>query len=293
MLDIGGSFLKAVLLDGEYNVVANSYSIIPIDSNGPSEQVIHNITFVLEEKISIGRALGEVGGIGVCFPEFSDYKKGTIAKINEKFRNSAGINLRDEIIKRLGLSPHFLINFEEDSIAFLKGEVHIGKVKKFKRIIGLTLGTGLGSAFMDGGKIVRNTPGVPANGELGYLPNKGGIIEDTISSKGITKIYKTHTGILEYEVKIIADHAKKGNAMAIRTFEEFGRITGKMLKPYFENFKAECIILGGQIAKSFELFAVPLEKELSNISSLKKVTQAESIDFSPFYGLLSMIKAVH
>jgi glucokinase len=182
-LDVGGTLIKAAVLNGEYEVITNSYSNSSIDSNRSSEQVINTITSVLEEKFYIAKKLGEIRGIGLCFPEFSDYEKGTIAVMNDKFQNSAGINLRDEIIKKLGLSPNFLIVFEEDSIAFLKGEVHVGKVRNFNRIIGLTLGTGLGSAFMDGGEIVRNAPGVPTNGELGCLPYKGGIIEELSQAK--------------------------------------------------------------------------------------------------------------
>jgi glucokinase len=291
-LDVGGTLIKAALLNSEYEVIANSYSITPIDSNGPSEKVINTITSVLEEKFYKARALGEVRGIGLCFPEFSDYKKGIIAVMKDKFQNSAGINLRDEIIKKLGLSPNFLIVFEEDSIAFLKGEVHLGNADDFNRIIGLTLGTGLGSAFMDGGKIVRNAPGVPPNGELGYLPYKGGIIEDIISSKGITSVYKRYTGITEKDVRSIALRAKKGDINGIQTFVEFGQTAGHLLKPYVKDFNTECIIIGGQIAKSFELFAVPLKKELSSISSLKEILQAESIDFSPFYGLLNLINDI-
>lgn len=291
-LDVGGTLIKAALLNSEYEVIANSFSITPIDSNGPSEQIINTITSVLEAIFYKAKALGEVRGIGLCFPEFSDYEKGTIAVMKDKFQNSAGIDLRDEIIKKLRLSPNFLILFEEDSIAFLKGEVSEGKAKNFNRIIGLTIGTGLGSAFMDKGEIVRNAPGVPTDGELGCLPYKGGMIEDMISSKGITNIYRRNTGILEKDVKSIALCAKKGDINSINTFEEFGQTTGQILKPYIEDFKPECIIVGGQIAKSFELFAIPLKKKLSGISSVKKINQAESIDFSSFYGLLNMIKAV-
>jgi len=150
----------------------------------------------------------------------------------------------------------------------------------------------LGSAFMDGGKIVRNAPGVPPNGELGYLPYKGGIIEDIISSKGITSVYKRYTGITEKDVRSIALRAKKGDINGIQTFVEFGQTAGHLLKPYVKDFNTECIIIGGQIAKSFELFAVPLKKELSSISSLKEILQAESIDFSPFYGLLNLINDI-
>ena len=288
-LDVGGTSIKAALLNGEYDIVENSFSIEPIDSNGPSGQVIDVITSVVEEKFCTGREVGEIRGIGLCFPELSDYKSGTIAIIKEKFRNSSGVKLRDEIIKRLGLPLNFHIVFEEDSVAFLMGAVRVGKVKDFKRILGLTLGTGLGSAFMVDGRIVRNAVGVPPDGELGYLPYNDGVIEDIISSRGIIDGYRRYAGHLEKDVKCIALLATKGDANAIRAFEEFGKRMGQILRQFVEDFEAECFILGGQIAKSTELFIVPLKKELSGIASLKRVMQAESIDLCPFYGLLSML----
>ena len=288
MLDIGGTSIKAALLDKDCKVVANSFSITTIDSNGMSEQVINNIISIVKETYCTAAKIGNISGIGICFPEFSDYQKGTIAVIKEKFRNSAGISLRDEIIKRLGLFSTFPFVFEEDSIAFLKGASRNSKAKTFNRIIGITLGTGLGSAYMEHGKIVRNAPGVPLNGELGYLPFKKGIIEDIISSRGLLSIYVRYSGNLENNAMEIALRAKKGDASAIRAFEKFGRVMGQILKQYIEDFGAECIILGGQIAKSYELFAMPLKNELTGIASLKKIIQPDDIDFCPFYGLFTM-----
>ncbi len=291
-LDVGGSFVKAALLSSEYEVVAGSFSNTPIDTSGPSKQVIDTIIAVIAEKFRIVKAFGEVKAIGLCFPEFSDYSKGTIAMMKDKFQQCCGIVLRDEIINGLRLSPDFQIVFEEDSLAFMRGALRRGKAEAYDRIIGLTLGTGLGSAFMEKGKIIRNAPGVPPDGELGCLPLKGGIIEDIISIKGILRIYRGISRKPENDVKTIALQAQKGDAAAMRSFDEFGKTMGQILKKYVEDFRAECIILGGQIAKSFELFATPLRSELSGVVSLQEIVPAASINFSSFYGLLSMIKDV-
>jgi len=289
-LDIGGSFIKAALLSSGYEIVAGSFSNTPIDTSGPSKQIIDTIIAVIADKIRTAKTFGEVKAIGLCFPEFSDYSTGTIAMMKDKFQKCRGIVLRDEIINGLRLSPDFHIVFEEDSLAFMRGVVRQLKADDYSRIIGLTLGTGLGSAFMENGKIVRNAQGVPPDGELGCLPLKEGIIEDIISIKGILQIYRGISGKSKNNVKIIALQAQKGDAAAIQTFDEFGKTMGQILKIYIEDFRTECLILGGQITKSFELFAAPLKSELSSVVSLQEIVPAASIDFSSFYGLLNMIR---
>jgi len=289
-LDIGGSSVKAALIKFTYEVIANSYTNIPIDSNGPQRQVIDTIIATIAEKISLSKTLGNIKAIGISFPEFSDYKKGIIAFMKDKFQNSGGICLRDEIIRGLGLSNDFCIVFEEDSVAFLKGAIRLEKFRKFNRIIGLTLGTGLGSAFMIRGEIIRNSADIPPDGELGCLPYEEGKIEDIISIKGILNIYKRITRKEEKDVKDIAEKARKGEANAIRTFEEFGRIMGQIIRPYVENFKTECIIIGGQITKSFYFFEESLRLKLLGIPSLKEIIPADAIDYCPFFGLISMIE---
>ncbi len=289
-LDIGGSSVKSAVLTYNYKVLKNSFSILSIDSNKPSEQVVEIIISVIKEKINISKMPERIAGIGISFPEFSDYHNGTIAIMKDKFRNSGGVNLRSEIINRIGFPSDFPLIFAEDSISFLRGVVSTGRFKKFNRIIGLTLGTGLGSAFMIDGEIVRNAPDVPKDGELGSIPYKKGIIEDIISKKGIIDLYRQHTGKFEENVRNIAINAENGDTVARTTFIQFGQLSGQILKPYVKLFKAECLVIGGQIAKSYDFFKIPLLSELSDLPFLKKIKPASSIDYAPLYGLLDMIK---
>jgi glucokinase len=290
-LDIGGSTLKAALLDSSPEVVSGSFTKVPIDSNGPQRRVIDTIIATIAEKFSLSGTPENVKAIGISFPEFLDYKQGIVAFMKDKFQNIGGIRLRDEIIKGLGLSNNFCIVFEEDSVAFLRGAVQSEKFRKFKRIIGLTLGTGLGSAFMVEGRIIRDAVDIPPNGELGCLPYEEGVVEDVVSIKGIIKIYRKITGNEEQDVSKIAERAIKGESTATRSFEEFGRRMGQIIRPYVENYKTECIVIGGQIAKSFDLFEESLRIKLVGIPSLKEIMPAESIDFCPFFGLLNTVES--
>jgi len=289
-LDIGGSSVKAALINSAHEVVTDSFTNTRIDSNGPQRQVIDTIIATIAEKFSLSKTLGNIKAIGISFPEFSDYEQGIIAFMKDKFQNAGGICLKDEIIRGLGLSNDFCIVFEEDSVAFLKGALRVEDFHEFNRIIGLTLGTGLGSAFMVAGKIIRDAADVPPDGELGCLPYREGIIEEKVSINGILKIYRKITGNEEKDVKNIAEKANKGEANAIRTFEEFGGRMGQIIRPYVESFKTECLIIGGQIAKSYNFFEESLRLKLIDIPSLKEIRPAESIDFCPFWGLISMIE---
>ncbi|HJX69788.1 MAG TPA: ROK family protein [Dehalococcoidia bacterium] len=286
-MDIGGTSLKSAVLSGECEVLLNSFSLTSINSRGSAEQIIATITSMLKKQSQEANNFGELKGIGLSIPGPFDYEKG-ISLMKHKFQNIYGLNLRSEITKMLALPERLPVIFEEDSAAFLKGEAWMGNAKGFNRIIGLTLGEGLGASFMVNGKITRDTSqGTPPDGELWHLPCEGGILEDKLSRRGIMQIYREITGSSEEsDVKDIALRAESGDVSSIRTFEEFGLIMGQLLKPHVQRFNAECIVIGGQISKSFELFATPLSKVLSLTPSLKKVTRAKSVELSPLYGLL-------
>ena len=287
MVDVGGTSVKSALLSSEREIVENSYSIAPVDAGGSSEQIIGTIVSVLKQKLF--QIPDELTGIGLCFPGPFDYEQG-VGLMKHKFSSIYGINLKDEVIGRLRLAQDFPVVFEEDSVAFLKGEAWIGNATGFSRIIGLTLGAGLGSAFMVNGKIIQNAPDVPPDGELWCFPDNGGIMEDHLSRRGIVRIHQEVTGDSGDDVEAIAHRAKLGDADSIRTFEEFGRIMGRLLRPHVERFGAECIVVGGQIAKSFDLFGPSLREGLSDVPQLEKINRAKFIEFSPFFGLLLEMK---
>jgi len=294
-LDIGGTFLKTAIIDSDGSIFQDSFRQVPIDSEGSAETILNTFTqtFATSLKIAKNSKL-EIIGIGIATPGPFNYEKGVSLMKKDKFRTIYGINLKDEFRKRLKLEEDFLILFEVDSWAFLRGEVWCGAGgNEYSRLVGVTLGTGLGTTFMIDNRIIIRGQGAPPYGWIAGLPFGGGMPEDKVSRRGIIARYKELKGgeySEDLDVKEIALQAlNKKDKISLQVFREYGFHLGRVLKPYLTKFKAECLILGGQISKSFSLFEKPLKNQLKSVPTLKKITLAQNIDLSSLYGVAKLI----
>ncbi|MBY3622055.1 ROK family protein [Acinetobacter sp. CUI P1] len=68
------------------------------------------------------------------------------------------------------------------------------------------------------------------------------------------------------DVKELAEHARNGNSMSSKVFEEFGKRLAEMLKSYVVDYQPNRIVIGGQIAKSIDLFGPALQTGLADSS---------------------------
>jgi glucokinase len=213
--------------------------------------------------------------------------------MRHKLRAIYGVNLKDELNERLELPQKFIIRFENDAWTFLRGEAWLGAARGFRRAVGITLGTGLGSAFMVGDRVVLEGAGIPPKGSIYDLPYEGGIVEDKISRRGIIARYKELAGRRYREGMDVEDIAIRGikhkDKFSIQVFNEMGKRLGQVLRPILSEFRAECLVLGGQISKSFILFSNPLQGELQSIPTLKKIAPANMIDLSPIFGAAKLV----
>jgi len=284
-LDVGGTSIMSALVSMDGHLIDQSYRMTVIDSKGSADKIIN--TFIEPMELAFrfaGKNNLEIAGISLGIPGPFDCENGiSLIKGVDKYESIYGMNLRTEFRKRLGLENQFPIMFEFDGWSFVRGEAWQGAGKSFNRLIGLTLGTGFGSGFMIDDEMVDTGPGVPELGWIGGIPYRYGILDDRISRRGIIARFLEVSGnpILDVDVKDIAEKADTNDAHAIFVFEETGSILGEMLKPVAEKFGAECIVVGGQIAKSYHLFAHSLRKELPDSIELR---QAENIKQSAILG---------
>jgi predicted NBD/HSP70 family sugar kinase len=139
--------------------------------------------------------------------------------------------------------------------------------------VGVTLGTGVGSAFAVDGDIVRSGDGVPPRGEIWNLPWDGGIVEDAISTRGIQSEYELRTKERP-TVREIAERCPSDED-AVAVFEEFGETLGNVLKQVTAAFDPATIIFGGAISRSADLFLNATRRRLSESTTLKVSTLFE------------------
>jgi len=300
-VDIGGTSIRCGLISSVGKLFKGSYKKIPADSKGSAKTILDTFTSALRNCLKKAKVakLNLVGiGIGMCGP--LDYDKGiSLIKGVDKYESLYGINLKNAFRKRLKLCreqsrPFLTIVFEPDSWAFARGEAWLGAGKDYQRILAITLGTGFGSAFVVNEELLADGPGVPPPyGWIGSLPFRNGKLDDFISKRGILNLYQSlvRNGRDRslplpkgFDIKDIALKARTGDTISQKVFKEFGKLLGKALVPSLKQFRAECLILGGQISKSFDLFKEPLLEELARLRLLKKITVAHSLNFSALKG---------
>jgi glucokinase len=213
----------------------------------------------------------DVDGMSFAFPGPFDYAAG-ISHLTHKFVSLNGKSLRAAISAHFDLEPS-RIQFVNDADAFLLGELSQPPSARGGKTVGITLGTGVGSAFAVDGDIVRSGDGVPPNGEIWNLPWDGGIVEDAISTRGIQSEYERRTK----ERPTVREIAQRcpADQDAIAVFERFGETLGDVLRQVTAAFNPATIIFGGAISRSAELFLRVAERRVSESTTLKVSTLFE------------------
>lgn len=201
-------------------------------------------------------------GIAVAIPNPFDHDSG-VSYMQHKYRQLYGVDLRCGLSKSLSCDPT-RIHFLNDAAAFLIGELDQGAAAGSARSVGITLGTGVGSAFAVHQEVVTSGAGVPPGGEIWNLAYRGGIVEDVISTATIQKEYTRLTGV-SVEVREIANLART-QPEAGRVFETFGRELGQVVRHTCSGFAPERVVLGGGISRTASIFLSSAEKEIADLN---------------------------
>lgn len=217
--------------------------------------------------------------LGVAVPGPFDYALG-VSRMAHKLEALRGVDLRSELSAALDLPVPSAACFLNDADAFLLGESWAGAARGHRRAVGITLGTGLGSSFVAGGRLVHAGPGVPEGGELHRLSFRGAPVEQTISRGAVLAQYPAD-GV---DVEEIAGRARAGERQARQVFDDLGDALAEFLVPSLRAFEPSCLVVGGSIARSFDLLEARLRPGLEVVESLRAVTAAERLDDAPLLG---------
>jgi glucokinase len=246
-IELGGSHVSAAQVDVASGRVANPLRA-PLDPLGTRAELLECI---------VGAARSVADGaarVGVAVPGPFDYDRGVctihgVGKLEALF----GVDLRSELSLVFTAADAQAIRFLNDAEAFLLGEAAAGAVRGCSRAIGVTLGTGLGSAFLVDGEIVRSGPGVPPDGELHRVLFRGRPVEEVLSGRGLRARFGG--GVDPDRIALLADG---GDRHAAAAFAAFGADLGAFLEPAVREFAAQCVVVGGAIARAWRHFGASL-----------------------------------
>ena len=263
--DVGGSHVAAaVCCAPDYrlgSVISAPHATV--SSPGAFLDLLHDLGM----KARIGSE-GIIGAM-LAVPGPFDLQAG-VSLMRHKLPYLYGVDLRQGLAERFALPPA-QVRFLNDADAYLLGEVGAGAARNFRRAVGLTLGTGIGSAFAVGGDLVTEGPGVPRGGEIWNLPYQCGIVEDFISSRAIVGNYERRTG-KKREVVDLASAAQSDPAAQL-AFIEFGQHLGAVIRTLLAEFHADVIVLGGGISRSANLFLPTVQAEIGDSATQLRVSE--------------------
>jgi glucokinase len=140
-------------------------------------------------------------------------------------------------------------------------------------VVGLTLGTGVGSAFLVRGTLVDDGPDVPPEGAAHRLTIDGRPLEDSVSTRAIVGRYAGLASGGLADVCEIAARARRGDEHAHAVLHDAFCGLGRALAPWFARFQPTVVVVGGAMAGSWDLIAAPLLEGLE-LAPAGRVTPA-------------------
>jgi predicted NBD/HSP70 family sugar kinase len=275
-LEIGGTHVSA----GRVDVARSRLDLsgprrFSLDGRSSREELLTTIT-----NAALDVTLSEIDLWGVATPGPFDYERGVslirgVAKLDALY----GIDLRDRLSRELALKHADHVRFVNDAHAFVLGEWWAGAAKGHERAMGVTLGTGLGSGFLADGQLVVSGSDIPPEGRLDLVLFRGGPVEDVVSSRGIVAAFGETLDVAE-----IARRARGDDPRAVAVLRAFGAALGEFVGPWVGRFEPSCLVFGGSITRSWDLFAEAFLGSCPEASRLERCGPADRLDEAPLLG---------
>lgn len=254
-VDIGGSHITAAMVNlTTSTLVPGSSARSAIATGDPAEKIITAWCNIISSAFTATPGCSRK--IGIAMPGPFDYEQGIcFIKDQGKYEALYGMPVKAMMAAELGIRVED-IRMMNDALCFLQGEVAGGAVSGYSSALGLTLGTGLGSAIYQ--------KGVTEDADLWHTPFREGIAEDYLASRWFVKRYEEVSGRAVANTKELVELIPSDPSIK-SLFEEFSDHLAQFLSGAIIIHQPEVIVLGGNIAKSYRLFLPTLESRLKEL----------------------------
>ncbi|HEX8768833.1 MAG TPA: ROK family protein, partial [Jatrophihabitans sp.] len=133
--------------------------------------------------------------------------------------------------------------------------------------------------------VIDTGSSVPPQAELHLLSHAGRPLEDWVSRRAIRAAFVRAGGPDTADVKEIAERARAGDRAAALAFGGAFEVLGEVLGPWLQRFRAELVVVGGSISRSWDLIEQPLRTGLSHSSDWRAAIETAAWpELSPLVG---------
>lgn len=247
----------------------------PTSAQAPEQQVIEELIDGIAPFID-----SDVLGIGIGVPGLIDPELGIVYDL-VNIPSWKKVHLKASLEDRFKI-PVAVTN---DANTFVLGEKIYGKAQKYKNMIGITLGTGLGAGIIINNDLYAGA--YSCAGELGGISYLDETIEDYCSGK----FFKNKFGI---DGKELISLAEKGDDKALDIFSQYGRHLGNAIKQVMFTLSPEAIFLGGSISLCYPYFKTAMHAQIETfpykLVTKQLVIETSSLPNAAIYGAAALIQ---
>lgn len=271
-LDAGGTnFVFSAIRGGEYVVEPIT---LPACADNLDKCLGNLVKGFSAVESSLG---GKADAISFAFPGPADYESGIIGDLPNFPSFRGGVALGPYLRMKFGM-PVFINN---DGNLFAYGEAmtgllpevnealaQAGSKKRYKNILGITLGTGFGAGVVLDGTLLTGDNG--CGGDVWCLRNKkypGCIVEDSVSIRAVRRVYRELSGdkseLTPRDIFEIAEGLRDGDReSAAASFAELGEMAGDAIASAVTLVDG-LIVLGGGLTGASKYIIPAMIDELS------------------------------
>ena len=283
-IDIGGTAIKyGVVQSGEIPEIIQTDSC-KTPENGT--KILRKVFDIIE---GLKRNCGQTEAVCISSAGIVNSEEGCILEANDDLiPGYTGIKIADRVKEKFGI-PCFV---ENDVNCAAMAEYYAGAAKGYHSMLMLTIGTGIGGAFIAGGKLLKGHTYSAC--EVGYMNMEEGTFEEIAATSALVartakRLHKTADAI---SGKWIFEQAQDGNEVCIEEIDRMCDILAKGISNICYVLNPEIVLLGGGISAQTDWLKPRIEMGMEKylIPVIRKKTK---LDFAKFKNQAGMIGAYY
>jgi glucokinase len=291
--DLGGTNIKAGLVDIDKGKVLDSDSIPTLSRKGP-ESVLNRMAELISGLIHKSSfTTNDIGGLGISAPGLIDLEKNKTLFLPNLYSEWRGVPVGEIMFSHLGLD----ISMLNDVRAITFGEWAFGAGRGVDSMACFAVGTGVGGGLVVNNQLVLGIDG--SAGELGHQtvdPNgpicgcgNHGCIEVYASgpaiaaeaARGVRQGWKTKIAeLIDHDLnkltpEIVAKAAEMGDEFALEVWDRAGTYLGIGVANILISVGVKRVVIGGGVAKAGDLLLDPIKRVVNERVFLMPVEKVE------------------
>lgn len=283
-IDIGGTAIKyGVVQSGEIPEIIRTDSC-KTPENGT--KILQKVFDIIE---GLKRNCGQTEAVCISSAGIVNSEEGCILEANDDLiPGYTGTKIADRVKEKFGI-PCFV---ENDVNCAAMAEYYAGAAKGYHSMLMLTIGTGIGGAFIAGGKLLKGHTYSAC--EVGYMNMEEGTFEEIAATSALVArtAKRLHKTADEISGKWIFEQAQDGNEVCIEEIDRMCDILAKGISNICYVLNPEIVLLGGGISAQTDWLKPRIEMGMEKylIPVIRKKTK---LDFAKFKNQAGMIGAYY